>query len=116
MRRSSKAGRTSTGLLPLLVALLVLIVGWVEAGQLCPLFHFLDQPAFEKLMLCALVGDKVDQILWNHHGAIIVRNDDIVGKNRTAATSDRFIPANEGQLVYRGRSRNAGTPDRQSGP
>jgi len=58
-------------------------------------------------VLRSLVGNEICQILRDHHGAVVVRDNNIVRKNRTAATPDRFIPTHKRQLVDRGGCSNA---------
>src|SRR5450759_5846907 len=94
-------------LLPLLVALLVLVIGRIEAGQLGALLHFLHQPAFHEFVLGALAGDEIGERGRDHHRAVVVGDDDVVGEDRAAAAADRLVPADEGQLIDRGRRRDA---------
>src|SRR5450759_4887287 len=67
-----------TPLLPLLVALLILVIGRIEAGQLGALFHFLHQPAFHELVLGAFAGDKIRKRGRDHQCAVVVGDDGAV--------------------------------------
>src|ERR1700674_4172930 len=102
-------------LLPRLVALLVFFVRWIKTGELGALLYFLHQPAFHELVLGALSGDEIGQVLRDHYRAVVVGDDDVVRKDRTAAAADRLVPADKRQLVHRSRARHAGPPHRQAG-
>src|SRR3974390_292695 len=93
----------SAGLFPGLVALLILFIGRIEAGQLLALLHLLHQPAFQQFVLGAFVSDKIGEILRNHYCAIIVGDDDVAGEDRAAAAANRLSSADEGELIDRGR-------------
>src|SRR4029453_11336929 len=87
-QRSWRAERTSARLLPGLVSLLIFFVGRIEAGQLLSLLHLLNQPALQLFVPGASRGEKIHEILWNPHRAVIARNNHPPGKNRTPATTD----------------------------
>src|SRR5499427_10880794 len=97
-------------LAPLRIACLGLVIWRIEARQLGALLDFGEHPAFIEFMLGAFVCDEIDEILGDHHGAVVVNHDDVVGENRDAAAADRLIPANEGQAVDRCWRGHAGAP------
>src|SRR5262245_63826673 len=103
------------GFLPRLVARLGLVVHGVEAGELGAALDLADDPGLHALVLGALLGDEADQVLRDHHRAVVVADDDVAGKDRAAATGDRPLPADESETVDGGRRRRARTPDRQLG-
>src|SRR4029078_3217828 len=82
--------RTSALLIPVLIALLVFFVRRIKPGQFGPLLHLLHQPALEQLVLGSFIRDKIDQVLGNDHGTIVIGNDDIVREDRAAAAADRL--------------------------
>ncbi len=92
-----------------------LVVHRIEAGQFHPFSTSPDDPFLIFFVLQAFLGNGLDQRLRDDHGSIVIRDDDIAGKNRTAAASDRLVPTNEGQSVDRRRRSNARTPERQAG-
>src|SRR6185437_336515 len=82
-------------LLPLLITLLVLFVRRIEAGKFRAFFHFLHQPAFQALVLGALLRDEIHERGRDHHRTIVVGDDGVVRENRAAAAADRLVPADE---------------------
>ena len=91
---------------------LVLFIGRIEAGELLALLHLLHQPAFHELVLGALVRHEVGERGRDHHRAIVVGDDDVIGKDGAAAAADRLVPADESELVDGGRRRQ---PAHQTG-
>src|SRR5215471_7824174 len=80
---------TSLFLLPRLVAGLGLLVHGIEARQLGAALHLADDPGLYALVLGTLLGDEGHQILRDHHGAVVVADDDVVWKDGAAAAGDR---------------------------
>src|SRR5262249_898799 len=70
-----------------------------------------EDPTFIELVFGALVRDEVNEVLWNDHRTIIVDDDDVAGKYRAAATTDRLLPADKRQTIDGCRSGDAGPPD-----
>src|SRR5262245_42212700 len=59
-------------LAPLRIARLGFIIRRIEARQLGALFHLGEYPALIKLVLGAFMGDEIEQVLGDHHGAVVV--------------------------------------------
>ena len=113
-REEKNIGWTSS-CLPRLVARLGLVVRRIEAGQRHAALDLAHHPGLVALVLVALVGDEIDQVLRDDHRAVVVGHDHVVGEDRDAAAGDRLLPADEGQPVDRCRRRRALAPDRQAG-
>src|SRR5262249_34780390 len=73
-RGSWRGGRTSNRslLLPRLVARLGVGVHGIEAGKLRPTLDLADDKAFHTLVLGALLGDEGEEVLRDHHRAVVV--------------------------------------------
>src|SRR5262249_6050200 len=74
-------------LLPRLVARLGIGVHGIEAGKLRPALDLADDEALHTLVLGALLGDEGEEVLRDHHGPVVVANDDVAGKDRAAAAA-----------------------------
>jgi hypothetical protein len=68
------------------------------------------------LLLERKCRDLVDERGRNDDGAVVVGNDQVVGKHRDAAAADRFLPVDERQSGHRRRRGRAGAPHRQLRP
>src|SRR5580692_6925000 len=79
------------------VARLGVVVRRIKPRQLYAIFHLAEHPALVQLMLGALMRHELQQVLRDDDDAVIIGNDDIAGKDRTAAASDRLLPADESQ-------------------
>src|SRR5712672_4236 len=74
---------------PLRITRLGFLIRRIEPGQLDAVLDFSEHPALVEFMLGAFVGDEIDEILGDHHGAVVVGDDDVVGEDRDAAAADR---------------------------
>src|SRR6266478_4369276 len=101
-------------LAPLRITRLGFLIGRIEPGQLDAVLDFGEHPALVEFVLGAVVGDEVEQILGDHHGAVVVGDDDVVGENRDAAAADRLVPADKRKAVDRRGRRDTGAPYRQA--
>src|SRR6266436_5001924 len=99
---------------PLRITRLGFLIRRIEPGQLDALLDFGEHPALVEFVLGALVGDEIKQVLGDHHGAVVVGHDDVVGENRDAAAADRLVPADKRKAVDRRRRRDAGAPHRKA--
>src|SRR5215472_15842352 len=105
----------SPPLFPLLVAFLRLVVGRIEARELHALLDLAHHPGLVALVLLALGKDEVDQVLRDHHRAVIVGDDQVAREDRATAAGNWLVPAHEGEPVDRGGCRRPGAPHRQPG-
>src|SRR5690242_2083013 len=103
--------RSFPRLAPSRIAGLGVVIGGIEAGQFHAFLDLAEDPAFIELVFGALVRDEVNEVLWNDHRTIIVDDDDVAGKYRAAATTDRLLPADKRQTIDGCRSGDACTPD-----
>src|SRR6266436_291031 len=97
------------------VARLGLGIHGIEARQYRAGVHLLDDPGFHPLLFCAFGQNEIEKRLRDHHGAVLIGDDDVVRKHRNAAAADGFAPTDEGQPGDRGRRREAVAPHRQTG-
>src|SRR5215204_2967100 len=74
------------------VARLGLGVHRIEAGQCRAIVHLVDDPGFHPLLLRPFGQHMVEQRLRDQHRAVLVGDDDVVGKHRYPAASDRLAP------------------------
>src|SRR5262252_8752219 len=58
-------------LAPLRVARLGFVIRRIETRQLGAFFHLGEHPALIKLVLGAFMGDEIEQVLGDHHGAVV---------------------------------------------
>src|ERR1700722_14562877 len=84
---------------PILVARLRLVVRRIEAGQLHALLHLGEHPALVELVLGPFMGDELDEVLGDHHRAVVVDHDVVLREHGDAAAADRLVPAAEGEPV-----------------
>src|ERR1700732_717535 len=97
------------------IARLGLGVHGIQPGQHRAIVDLIDDPAFHLLLLGAFGQNEVEKRLWNHHGAVLIGDDDVVREDGDPATADRLAPADECQAGDRRWRGVAVTPYRQSG-
>src|SRR5262249_43069547 len=107
--------RAQSPLLPPRVARLGFVVHGIEAGKLRPALDLEDNKALHALVLGALLSDEGEKVLRDHHGSVVVADDDVAGKDRAATAADRLLPSDEGEAIDVGRGSSPGAPDRQLG-
>src|ERR1700694_3315362 len=92
------------------IARLGLGIHRVETRQHRARVHLLDDPGFHSLLLRTFGQDEVEKRFWNHHGTVLIGDDNVVREDRDTAATDRFAPTDECQPGDRGRSREAVAP------
>src|SRR5260370_9731612 len=103
-------------LAPLRITRLGFLIRRIEPGQLDALLDFGEHPALVEFVLGAFVGNAIDEILVDHHRAVIVRHHALVRENRNAAAADRLVPADKRKAPHPRRRRDAGAPYPQAAP
>src|SRR5207248_2509555 len=80
-----------------LVPRLGVLVHGVKARQLGAALNLADDPGFHAFVLGTLHGDERNEILRDHHCAVIVTDNHVTGKYGAAAAADRLLPAHKGK-------------------
>src|SRR6202171_2223433 len=79
------------------VARLGLGIHWIETGQHGAAVHLVDDPGFHSFLLRAFGQNEVEKRFRNHHGPVLIGDDNVVREDRHAAAADRLPPNNAWQ-------------------
>src|SRR5512140_3620760 len=90
---------------------LVLGVGRIEAGEHMPLLDLVHDPPLEPLLLRRGRDHLLDERGRDHHGAVVVHDDPVVGEHGHAAAADGLAPVHEGEAAHGRRRGGALAPN-----
>src|ERR1700761_5363350 len=87
----------------------------VQAGKGSTRLNFTDNPCLKFLLLDSRFYNFIHQCSRNDHSPIVIDDIYVFWKYGNAATTDWFLPVDEGETSNRGRSGRASTPYGKSG-